>query len=408
MIYFKENKPTVKILLRKYGKEELDSYPIYARVIYNRKKIELSLKMKASPNEWDFENDRYLPTKNYNVHCNQKIGEFILAVDSTYDELKKGSIKPTLKMVKEILSGKKIKSNCMTLLEFYDQTVHQKTLQTTIYRQSSINQFIRARNHLLDFLIRKGWKDIQLIELSRNFIIEFENYLLSHTIESLGRPMMRSSAITNIKRIKTIVNEAVKTELLEKNPFSGYRIQHNKVEKISYLTLGQLKKLEELDVSEYPALCRTKDYFLFLCQCGLRYGDFQNLRCNDLEYSSDGLLWLRMEQQKTRGALHFPLSSVATKIALKFQGIKKGEKCVFPRISNQTFNKHLRTMKIMAGIKSPLSCHVGRHTFAVQSLDAGITIEVLQRLLGHKSISSTMIYAQISHKKLSESIKLLG
>lgn len=65
-------------------------------------------------------------------------------------------------------------------------------------------------------------------------------------------------------------------------------------------------------------------------------------------------------------------------------------------------------MKIMAGIKNQISCHVGRHTFAVQSLDAGISIEVVQRLLGHKSISSTMIYAQISHRKLSESILLLG
>ncbi|MCO6501148.1 MAG: site-specific integrase [Vicingus serpentipes] len=408
MIYFEEKRPTVKIFLHQYGKKELDSYAIYARVLYKRTKLELSLRMKATPSDWDFNNSLFFPNKQYNIHCNQRIGEFRLSVDNAFDELKRGSVQPTLKMIREVITGTKVKSNEMSFLEYYDQTVEQKKQQTTVYRQSTIDQYVRARNHLFNFLIRKGWKNIQLGELSKNFISEFENYLLSHQIESLGRPMMRSSAVTNLKRIKAIVNEAVKSELIEKNPFEGYKVQHDKTQNISYLTLEQLKKLEELDVSEYPALSRTRELFQFICQCGLRYGDFQNLRCHDLEYSTDGLLWLRMEQQKTRSALHFPLSSIAKKIIIKYQGGKKGEQYVFPRISNQTLNKHLRTMKIMAGIKNQISCHVGRHTFAVQSLDAGISIEVVQRLLGHKSISSTMIYAQISHRKLSESILLLG
>lgn len=408
MRYFPEKRPTVKIYLHQYGKKELEAYSVYARVLYKRTKLELSLRMKVAPCDWDFNNNLFIPNKNYNIHCNQKIGEFHLAINTAFDDLKRGSVQPTLKMIREVITGTKVKSTEMSFLEYYDQTVEQKRQQTTVYRQSSINQYLRARNHLFDFLVRKGWINIQLGELSKNFINEFENYLLSHQIESLGRPMMRSSAVTNLKRIKAIVNEAVRAELIEKNPFEGYKIQHDKTQNISYLTLEQLKKLETLDVSEYPALSRTKEYFQFLCQCGLRYGDFQSLRCYNLEYSTDDLLWIRMEQQKTRGTLHFPLSSIAKKIILKYQGNKTGEQYVFPRISNQTLNKHLRTMKIMAGIKNQVSCHVGRHTFAVQSLDAGISIEVLQRLLGHKSISSTMIYAQISHRKLTESILLLG
>ncbi|MCB0410604.1 MAG: site-specific integrase, partial [Flavobacteriales bacterium] len=406
MRYFPEKRPTVKIYLHQYGKKELKTYSVYARVLYKRKKLEFSLRMKVAPCDWDFDNNLFIPNRQYNIHCNQRIGEFRLAVDNAFDELKRGSVQPTLRMIREVITGKSVKSNEMSFLKYYDQTVEQKRQQTTVYRQSSIDQYLRARNHLFDFLVRKGWINIQLGELSKNFINEFENYLLSHEIKSLGRPMMRSSAITNLKRNKAIVNEAVRAELIEKNPFEGYKVQHDKTQNISYLTQEQLKKLEDLDVSEYPALVRTRELFQFICQCGLRYGDFQNLRCNDLEYSTDGLLWLRMEQQKTRGALHFPLSSIAKKIILKYKGNKTGEQYVFPRISNQILNKHLRTMKIMANIKNQISCHVGRHTFAVQSLDAGISIEVLQRLLGHKSISSTMIYAQISHKKLSESILL--
>ena len=61
----------------------------------------------------------------------------------------------------------------------------------------------------------------------------------------------------------------------------------------------------------------------------------------------------------------------------------------------------------MAGLKSKVSCHTGRHTFAVNTIDKGIALEVVQRLLGHKSISSTQIYAQISNKKLTDYIHLM-
>ena len=164
----------------------------------------------------------------------------------------------------------------------------------------------------------------------------------------------------------------------------------------------------DLDVAEYRALVRTKDYFQFLCQCGLRYGDFQNLRCNDLEYSADGLLWLSMVQEKTRGQLSFPLTPIAKKIVEHYKGNKSGNQFVFERLSNQVMNNHLRTIKTMVGIKNQVSCHTGRHTFAVQSIDKGVSLEVIQRLLGHKSISSTQIYAQISRKKLTDSIFLLS
>lgn len=408
MKYFADISPKVKVHLLHYGKKDLSTYPLYARVTYKRKKLELSLRIQANPSEWDFQNEMFLPTKKFSIFCNQKIGEFRLSVIDAFEALKKEPTAPTLKRIKEVLTGKEIKNSDMPFLKYYDQVVEQKKQQTSVYRASTINQYLRARNHLHSFLVRKGMTDIKLIELSRSFIIEFEHYLLSNKIESIGGPMMKSSMVTNIKRIKAIVNEAVRAEMLPKNPFDGYRVQHDKTQKISYLTSEQLKKIEDLDVSEYSGLVRAKEYFLFLCHSGLRFGDFQGLRCVDLEYSTDGLLWLSMEQQKTRGMLNFPLTPTARDIAIKYKGDRTGNQFVFPRITNQIFNKHLRTIKMSAGVKGKISSHTGRHTFSVQCLDRGLNIVVLQRFLGHKSISSTMIYGQISNKNLSESILLLS
>ena len=139
MRYFEEKRPTVKIFLHHYGKKDLESYPVYARVLYKRKKLELSLRMKANPSEWDFDNNLFIPNKQYNIHCNQKIGEFNLAINTAFDDLKRGSVQPTLKMIREVITGAKVKSNEMSFIEYYDQTVEQKRQQTTVYRLSLIH-----------------------------------------------------------------------------------------------------------------------------------------------------------------------------------------------------------------------------------------------------------------------------
>ena len=51
--------------------------------------------------------------------------------------------------------------------------------------------------------------------------------------------------------------------------------------------------------------------------------------------------------------------------------------------------------------------HIGRHTFGTMSLSAGIPIESIAKMMGHASISSTQVYAQVTDNKISEDMDML-
>ena len=59
------------------------------------------------------------------------------------------------------------------------------------------------------------------------------------------------------------------------------------------------------------------------------------------------------------------------------------------------------------GIRQRLSFHMARHTFGTMSLSAGIPIESIAKMMGHASISSTQVYAQVTDNKISEDIDRL-
>ena len=86
----------------------------------------------------------------------------------------------------------------------------------------------------------------------------------------------------------------------------------------------------------------------------------------------------------------------------------KGDALVFPRgCGRSVMNNKLNTVGLACGIRQRLSFHMARHTFGTLSLSAGIPIESIAKMMGHASISSTQIYAQVTDKKISEDMDKL-
>ena len=68
---------------------------------------------------------------------------------------------------------------------------------------------------------------------------------------------------------------------------------------------------------------------------------------------------------------------------------------------------HLKAVGLACGVRTPLGYHVGQHSFGTLTLEVGIPIESIAKMMGHSSIASTLIYAQITDQKIARDMERL-
>lgn len=124
----------------------------------------------------------------------------------------------------------------------------------------------------------------------------------------------------------------------------------------------------------------------------------------------DGEKWVFTHRQKTETASRIPLLPPALAILGKYKDNReakiKGK--LFPVPSNQKVNAYLKEIADCCGVPKQLTFHMARHTFATTvTLTNGVPIETVSKMLGHKKIQTTQIYARILDKKVSFDMKQL-
>lgn len=68
----------------------------------------------------------------------------------------------------------------------------------------------------------------------------------------------------------------------------------------------------------------------------------------------------------------------------------------------------MKSLAVLAGVKEDVSYHVRRHSFAsLITLEAGVPIETIPKMLGHSNIQTTQVYARVTPKKLFEDMDKL-
>ena len=247
-------------------------------------------------------------------------------------------------------------------------------------------------------------------DVDKEFLSEFTDYLRQmpkaskYGVLKAGGRLSNNSVVSYYGTLRTAINRAYKEGIITVNPTKEFDFASKVRQEPSrreYLTLDELKTLINTE-------CRheiVKRAFLFSCLCGLRVSDIRKLRWCDLQRSG-GRVRIEITMQKTKEPLSLPISDEALKW-LPERGEANDSDFIFPLTHEGTVNDTLQHWAKVAGITKHISFHVARHTHATMMLTLGADLYTVSKLLGHKNIATTQIYAKIVDKKKEEAIGLI-
>ncbi|MGP1623216.1 site-specific integrase [Bacteroides heparinolyticus] len=376
------------------------------RLVYNRKKrlnrqgmalvqVEAYLKNKKKyfstgvylkPEQWD--TARCVVKKHPNADAlNRWIQQYATEIEKKELDMWRQGKRISLESLKDGLSGN---SNSASFLHFFKQEVENSMLKNS-----------SKSNHLSTLaLLGEFKKDLCFADLTFEFITSFECFLRSkgYHINTIAKHM---------KHLKRQVNIAINKDYMEMREyaFRKYKIK-TVANKHTHLTPEELERLEYLPLMGKAAKYRkTLDAFLFCCYTGIRYSDFINL-------SSDNIVeiyretWLVYRTVKTDTEVRLPLFLLFDGKALGIlDKYKDAPDCFYQLKNNSNVNKELIMLARLANLGKRISFHTARHTNATLLIYKGVNITTVQKLLGHKNLKTTQVYADVMDMTIVQDLK---
>lgn len=399
----KTRRSTFKVLfyLKKKAERADGKVPVMIRITVDGEIAQLSAKLFVTPDLWDMTAGKVSGKSAEAVQTNPLLDQIKSRIVQHYNCIMQEEDFATAEKVKNAFLGIGVMNR--TLMKDYAEfnTSFKEMVDNGTRERSTLTKYRVVYNHLSDFLsIKKNRKDIAYKELTEQFIWEFDSYLrdvvgLSHnTVWMYTIPVLR------------FAREAWLNGLIKTNPFRKYEEASNAKESDrTFLTEEELTKVATVELR----LAQTRlvrDMYLFCCWTGLSHTDLRSLTYAEIQKSDyDGRYWIITRRNKSEVSSNIPLLDIPLQLIEKYKGLAKGNK-VFPVPSDSSCNNQLRKIAIQCGIHKEFTFHSSRHTFATTViLSNGGTIESLAKMMGHKNISTTQIYAKITNEKISRDVQ---
>ena len=216
---------------------------------------------------------------------------------------------------------------------------------------------------------------------------------------------MKTPSVANQhKNLKCVLNSAVRSGLIDKNPYSVFQVNRGKSKEREFLTPNELTAFENV-TADTPTEKIVKDMYLCAVYSGLRYSDIVKITPQNISIDKDKF-YLSLTMQKTNRQLTIPLSELFNGKILPILGSHTKElDRPFFRMTNQECNRTLKTLCKKCGINKKITMHTARHTTAMYILNGGGRIELVSAILGHTNISTTQIYAKMQPKTISNELQ---
>jgi len=233
-------------------------------------------------------------------------------------------------------------------------------------------------------------------DVDRAFVQGFKEYLEEEARTKSNQPLSQNSKYSYFNKLRAALKQAVKDGILPTNPSEGVEAFKQGEPEREFLTLEELQAA----VKEECEIPQLKTAFIFSCLTGLRWSDIQKLLWSEIQHSESMGYYIRFRQKKTKGAETLPISDQA--VGLLGERQEPTER-VFKGLKYSAWhNLKLQQWMMRAGISKTITFHCARHTYATLQLSAGTDIYTVSKLLGHRELKTTQIYAKIIDDKKKE------
>ncbi|TDN39259.1 hypothetical protein E4631_15695 [Hymenobacter sp. UV11] len=396
---------TTQFVLRTDLLNKAGRCPVQLVVYFDGARLKFATGEKCKPADWNADRQQFRRSYALAEEANQLLTRLTTDVLTWWRQLRAAGDAPTLAGLRSALrpapAPEVVVVEKQSVGVWYEQ--YRTALRARGYAKETLRQHVVARNWLVGFEQHSGAVlDPTTYDLARH------DELLGYLREVRGlAPNTMYTAVKDLKSFLRFLRDergvAVSVELckLVAKPADSPKL---------YLSAADL---ELVATAMLPAnLVPVRDVFLFCCYTGLRYSDVSALHPGNVREWQGGKV-LQLVQSKTRAGVSIYLTTAASAILDKYAGERAR---LLPVQANQVVNRYLKRVAKLAGLTSPVdlvstggggllrsavpqwelvTMHTARHTFATQSLLRGMPVEVLQKVLGHKKIQTTLIYAKI-------------
>ena len=372
-------------------KKKSGNCPLMGRISVDGKSSAFSTGLELSPEKWDAKQGIAIGKSKEETTINKQIENYRSELIRHYKTLLENKSYITAEILKNAIKGIGIRQN--SLIQEFAALVEEKRQSVgVLIVQTTYTHLNRAY----------GVTDIPFTQVDFDFIESYVYYL------KINLQFNPNSTNNTIKPLRKVVMRALNKGLMHQDPFFGYRPQRITITR-KWLSMDEIEQLMQTDMKHESANF-IRDMFIFSTFTGLAYADLKNLRHDNIVRQEDGKLWIVLNRQKTGSVSRIPLLDIPLRL------IEKYRNTAFAGLDGKVFrlrtlgNADIQLKKIAkaANIDKRLTYHMARHSYATLCLSMGVPIETISQTLGHQSISTTQIYADITRTKINEDMTNLA
>jgi len=350
------------------------------RVYLNRTQKYFSTGFYLKPHEWNGEKIIKNPAA---LRMNKQLRDLVSGLADYELQVKQEGKVFGFGHVKQFMKG----STEMEFIKFCrNQLEENKRIKYSTYRAINAKLNVLEKSEIL----------IHFSDLTYENIQRLDNWL--RIDKKSPRTIFKYHSV-----LKTFINDAIKLDLIamQNNPYIHFKPQRVPDAKRRYLDKKEIKRIEEKEFGN-KRLEQIKDVFLFSIYTGLSYSDICDLKKDDLYVDDENECWIWRDRVKVQEAQYrVPLLPQAATILEKYRG-------KLPVKSNQRMNAYLKEIADICDIRKNLTFHMARHTFATTiTLSNSVPISTVSKMMGHKNLRTTQIYAKIVDRKMMDDMKML-